>query len=96
MLQFQEPEHVAMMRESVARFVKNEMPRELAQQWDRDNHFPRDVHNKLVELGVMGLTVPEEYGGSGRDITATVAVIEELCSRSLAVGGGYINSACYA
>lgn len=96
MLQFQESEHVAMMRDTVVRFVRNEMPRELARQWDRDNHFPRDVHDKLVKLGMMGLTVPEEYGGSGRDITATAVVIEELCSRSLAVGGGYINSACYA
>ena len=95
-MQLHESEHVAMMRESVARFVKKEMPRELAKEWDARNYFPRDVHNKLVELGVMGLTVAEEYGGSGRDITATVAVIEELCTRSLSVGGGYINSACYA
>lgn len=96
MQQFHEPEHVAALRASIARFVEAEMPRELARQWDKENHFPRRVHEQLVALGAMGLTVAEEFGGSGRDITATVAVIEELCSRSLAVGGAYIQSACYA
>jgi alkylation response protein AidB-like acyl-CoA dehydrogenase len=96
MLQFQEPEHVGMLREVLKRFIAKEMTREKARQWDQDNHFPREVHDQLVELGMMGLTVPEEYGGSGRDITGTVVVIEELCSRSLSVGGAYIQSACYA
>ncbi len=44
----------------------------------------------------MGLTVPEEYGGSGRDIPATMMVIEELSRRSLAVSVPFIMSACYA
>lgn len=92
----QEPEHIAMIRDSVSSFIEHEMPRQLAQQWDKENYFPRDVYAKLVELGWMGLTVPEEYGGSGRDIMATVAVIEMLCSRSMAVGCAYIQSSCYA
>ena len=96
MLHFQDSEHVSMIRDTIERFVEKEMPRSLARQWDMDNYFPRDIHNKLVELGLMGLTVPEAYGGSGVDITATVMVIEHLCARSLAVGGGYIQSACYA
>ncbi|GAA4102330.1 acyl-CoA dehydrogenase family protein [Zhongshania borealis] len=96
MLHFQDSEHVSMIRDTIERFVEKEMPRSLARQWDNDNYFPRDIHNKLVELGLMGLTVPEAYGGSGVDITATVMVIEHLCARSLAVGGGYIQSACYA
>lgn len=85
-----------MIRNSLSAFVENEMPRHLAQKWDKENHFPQDVFNKLAELGWMGLTVPEEYGGSGRDILGTVAAIEELCSRSMAVACGYIQSTCYA
>lgn len=96
MQQFEEAEHIAMLRDTMQRFVAKEMPRELVGKWDKENYFPRDVHNKLAEIGVTGLTVPEEYGGSGRDITATIAVIEELCSRSMAVGCAYIQSACYA
>ncbi len=95
MEQFQEPEHIAILRDTVRRFVDNEMPRELAQAWDRDDHYPRDVFAKLCELGVAGLTVPEEFGGAGRDITATMVVIEELARRSMAVAVPYIMCACY-
>lgn len=91
-----EADHIAMLRDTMRRFIDKEMPRELAQKWDKENIFPRDVHDKLVALGLTGLTVAEEYGGSGRDITATIMVIEELCSRSMAVGCAYIQSTCYA
>ena len=89
-------EHLTMLRDTLRRFIENEMPRDRVSRWDKENRFPRDVHDKLVELGLTGLTVPEEYGGSGRDILATILVIEELCSRSMAVGCAYIQSSCYA
>ncbi len=91
-----EPEHVRMLRQSLRRFVAQEIPRELARQWDEDNHFPRDVFDKLAGLGVMGLTIPEEHGGAGRDIVATMVTIEELSRRSLAVSVPYVMAACYA
>lgn len=92
----QEPEHIQMLRDTLQRFIEREMPPQAARQWDRDNEFPVHIHRKLAELGLMGLTVPEEYGGGGRDIRATVVAIEMLCGRSMAVGGPYIQSACYA
>ena len=95
MEQFHEAEHIAILRDTLRRFVGNEMPRELAQAWDRDNHYPSDVFAKLCDLGVAGLTVPEEFGGAGRDITATMVVIEELSRRSMAVAVPYIMCACY-
>jgi alkylation response protein AidB-like acyl-CoA dehydrogenase len=95
MEQFHEAEHIAILRNTIRRFVANEMPREAAQAWDRDNHFPRDVFVKLCKLGVAGLTVPEKFGGAGRDITATMMVIEELSRRSMAVAVPYIMCACY-
>jgi alkylation response protein AidB-like acyl-CoA dehydrogenase len=93
---FDESEVVTALRESLARFVEREMPRAAAHDWDARNHFPRDVHRKLADLGVLGLTIPEEYGGVGRDIVATMIVIEELSRRSLAVAVPYIMAACYA
>jgi alkylation response protein AidB-like acyl-CoA dehydrogenase len=54
------------------------------------------VFDGLVELGVMGLTVPEEHAGAGRDIVAAMACIEELSKHSLAIAVPYIMSACYA
>ena len=95
-MDFQESELVTQLRETLTRFVEKEMPRSAVAKWDKDNHFPREVFNKLAELGLMGLTVPEEYGGSGRDIIATMVVIEELSRRSMAVAVPYIMATCYA
>lgn len=89
-------DELEQLRETLRRFIEKEMPREAARRWDANNEFPRDVFAKLAQLGVTGLTVPEEYGGAGRDIVATMAVIEELSRRSLAVSVPYIMSACYA
>lgn len=95
-MNFDEGEVVAALREALGRFIEKEMPRSAAADWDARNHFPRDVFKKLADLGVMGLTIPEEYGGVGRDIFATMVVIEELSRRSLAVSVPYIMAACYA
>lgn len=91
-----ESETILMLRDSLRKFVKHEMPRERAREWDRGDIFPADVFRKLAGLGVTGLTVPEAYGGSGQDIVATIATIEELSKRSLAVAVPYIMCACYA
>ncbi|NWK97449.1 acyl-CoA dehydrogenase [Sphingobium lactosutens] len=95
-MNFELPEHLEQLRNMLRRFVDKEMPRGAVAQWDADNHFPRDVFDKLAALGVMGMTVPEEYGGSGRDIIGTMMVIEELSRRSMAVAIPYIMAACYA
>jgi alkylation response protein AidB-like acyl-CoA dehydrogenase len=91
-----ETEDIAQLRQSLRRFVEREMPRHEAARWDHDNHFPRQVFAKLATLGVTGLSVPEQYGGAGRDIPAIMAVIEELSKRSLALSIPYIMCACYA
>jgi alkylation response protein AidB-like acyl-CoA dehydrogenase len=95
-MNFDESETVTALRQSLERFVEREMPRSAAALWDKDNHFPRDVYRKLADLGVLGLTIPEDYGGFGRDIVATMVTIEELSRRSLAVSVPYIMAACYA
>lgn len=91
-----ESDELEMLRESLRRFVVREMPRELARKWDREDIFPREVFRKLTEMGVTGLTVPEQYGGAGVKIVATMTTIEELSRRSLAIAVPYIMCACYA
>ena len=91
-----EPELAVQLRDTLRRFVAREMPREKAAEWDKANHFPREVMKGLADLGVLGLTFDETYGGVGRDITAAMVVIEELSKRSLAVSVPYIMAACYA
>ncbi len=91
-----EAPHHAELRTQIRRFVEMEMPREAVAKWDQDSEFPRAVFDKLAALGVMGAAIPEEYGGAGRDIVATMLVIEELARRSMAVAVPYIMCACYA
>ncbi|RQW36741.1 acyl-CoA dehydrogenase family protein [Novosphingobium sp. LASN5T] len=95
-MNFDESEIIGHLRATLERFVEKEMPRNLVAQWDKANNFPRDVFKKLADIGMMGLTVPEEHGGAGRDILATMIVIEELSRRSLAVSVPYIMATCYA
>ncbi|MFL6004590.1 MAG: acyl-CoA dehydrogenase family protein [Nocardioides sp.] len=49
-----------------------------AAQWDREHHFPVDVVQKMGQLGLFGLTAPEEYGGAGGDFTSLCVAIEEI------------------
>jgi alkylation response protein AidB-like acyl-CoA dehydrogenase len=84
------------LRDVVRRFVAEQMPRAAAAEWDRTAEFPRDIFDKLAQLGVMGLAIPESYGGMGRDVHATLMVIEELSKRSMAVAIPYIMASCYA
>ena len=95
-MNFTEPDHIQMLRDTLKKFIKNEMPKSLVSKWDQEDYFPKDVFKKLVDLGVTSLTVPEEYGGSGIDMVATIATIEELSSRSIGIASGFIQCACYA
>jgi alkylation response protein AidB-like acyl-CoA dehydrogenase len=57
-----------------------------AAAWDREHAFPRELLNRLGELGLMGVCVPEEYGGAGADFLAYVLVLEELSRADAGVG----------
>ena len=46
MNQFQEPEHVTMLRDTLRQFIEKEMPRDKVREWDKGDHFPREVFNK--------------------------------------------------
>jgi butyryl-CoA dehydrogenase len=75
------PEH-EQFRRSVRDFAQAEIAPHAA-QWDRDHHFPTDVVQKMGALGLMGLTAPEEYGGSGLagedgGFTSLCLAIEEI------------------
>jgi alkylation response protein AidB-like acyl-CoA dehydrogenase len=57
-----------------------------AAQWDREHHFPKEVFGKLAELGLMGVCVPEEYGGAGADFLSYILVLEEISRADAGVG----------
>jgi short-chain 2-methylacyl-CoA dehydrogenase len=70
------PEH-EQFRRTVRDFAEKEIAPH-AGQWDREHHFPVDVVQKMGQLGLFGLTAPEEYGGAGGDFTSLCVAIEEL------------------
>ncbi|MCP4007422.1 MAG: acyl-CoA/acyl-ACP dehydrogenase [bacterium] len=90
-----EPEHIGLLRETLRRFVAEEMKPEWVREWDREHRFPRELFRKLADLGVCGLTIDEEFGGAGRDLVAAVAVIEELCRAGSFAAGPFIHCAFY-
>jgi alkylation response protein AidB-like acyl-CoA dehydrogenase len=57
-----------------------------AAAWDRDHGFPRELIGKLGELGLMGVCIPEEYGGAGADFLSYILVLEELSRADAGVG----------
>lgn len=94
-LERDEPGHIAELRRQLRRFVTQKAPRELRRQWDREHTWPRDLFRELADMGLCGLTVPEEYGGQGQDILAAVAVIEELSRAGAFLAGPFIHCAFY-
>ena len=70
------PEH-EQFRRTVRDFADKEIAPH-AGQWDREHHFPVDVVQKMGQLGLFGLTAPEEYGGADGDFTSLCVAIEEL------------------
>jgi alkylation response protein AidB-like acyl-CoA dehydrogenase len=57
-----------------------------AADWDREHRFPHELFPKLAELGLMGVCVPEEYGGAGADFVSYILVLEELSRADAGVG----------
>ncbi|SFG75940.1 Acyl-CoA dehydrogenase, middle domain [Desulfotomaculum arcticum] len=74
-----------MMRDMVRKLAQNEIA-PLAAEIDRDHRFPRENIEKMAELGLMGVPIPEEYGGAGCDFLSYIITIEEI-SRACASTG---------
>ena len=81
-------ESLTLLRETVQRFAADEIkPR--AVSIDRDNEFPMDLWGKMGDLGLLGITVSEPYGGSNMGYLAQVIAIEEISRASASVGLSY-------
>jgi len=81
-------ETIDMLRDAVRQFAQGELaPR--AAQIDRDNEFPMDMWRKFGDMGLLGMTVAEEYGGTNMGYLAHVVAMEEISRASASVGLSY-------
>ncbi|MEX1074338.1 MAG: isovaleryl-CoA dehydrogenase [Burkholderiales bacterium] len=88
LLRFDQGETIDMLRETVQEFAAKEIaPRAAA--IDATNQFPPDLWKKLGSLGLLGVTVEEEYGGSGLGYLAHIVAMEEISRASASVGLSY-------
>lgn len=76
-MNFDFTEEQDMLRSTVRSFVDKEIIPNIS-EWDRQGKFDPAIFNKLSELGLMGVCIPEEYGGSGMDYNSLAIVCEEL------------------
>src|SRR5260221_2847619 len=70
------PEH-ELLRDTVRQFALEKVA-PVAEELDREHRFPYEIVAGLAELGLLGMTIPEEYGGAGTDTPSYAIAIEEL------------------
>jgi alkylation response protein AidB-like acyl-CoA dehydrogenase len=94
-MDFELPEHARDLRRTVREFCEREV-RAQARDWDRSGQFPRETVRKLGQLGMLGLSLPEEYGGAALDMISIATVVEEIArwDGSLALTVASHNGLC--
>ena len=78
-------EEVDMLRETVMQFAQKHIA-PIAEDVDRENEFPQHLWRELGNLGLLGITVSEEYGGSEMSYLAHLVAVEEISRASASVG----------
>ena len=87
-LNFQLGEDIDALRDAVRDFAQAEIA-PLAADTDRNDQFPMHLWQKMGELGVLGITVPEAYGGAGMGYLAHMIAMEEISRASASIGLSY-------
>ena len=78
-------ENQKIITETISTFVKREITPNMY-DWDEKQYFPKDLFKKFGELGMMGILVPEEYGGSGLTYDEYVTIISEVSQTCGSIG----------
>jgi len=81
-------ETIDLLRDAVEDFAQSEIA-PLAAEIDRSNEFPNELWRKLGDMGLLGITVPETYGGSAMGYLAHIVAMEEISRASASVGLSY-------
>lgn len=84
---FMEKEH-HLLKSSVYEWARDYLG-PIAEEIDRTDKFPDDIFKQMGELGLLGITIPQKYGGAGMDILSALIVVEEISRISPAVALSY-------
>lgn len=96
-MRFELTESQRLVYQAVSEFAAQRV-RPRAARWDREGVFPHEMVPELAELGLLGLAVPEEYGGSGMDTVSSALAVERIAwgDGSLGLAVASHNSLCTA
>ncbi|MGB1541617.1 MAG: acyl-CoA dehydrogenase family protein, partial [Cycloclasticus sp.] len=81
-------DEVDELRDAVRKFADGEIA-PLAESVDQKNEFPNELWPVFGEMGLLGMTIPEEYGGTGLNYLSHLVVMEELSRASASIGLSY-------
>src|SRR5262245_43331624 len=98
-MNFELDEEQRQIRATIANFAEREI-KPFSTRWDKDSHFPRDVLEKIGELGFLGVAFPERFGGGEAGSLAQALVVEGFsrydasigltCAAHMALSSGHI------
>src|SRR5947208_6125899 len=82
----EETDEQRAIREMVRQFADEQiLPR--GEHYDHEDEFPEPIVEQMKELGLFGVTIPEEYGGMGLDLTTYAMIVEELSRGWISISG---------
>lgn len=94
-MDFELTEDQRLIRNTIRDFIQKECPDKLVREMDEKHEVPSELLNKLADIGVCGLTIPQEYGGTGPNLIAALIIEEELARQWPALAWFYVFSAFY-
>ncbi len=75
-MDFELSEHHALLRDNLRHFFRERVAK-AAREWDEAERFPSEIVPELAEMGLLGIKIPEQYGGAGLDMSAYAIAVEE-------------------
>ena len=94
-MEFELTKQQQMIKKSIAEFIKKECPLEYILEQDEKKQFPEELWGKLADNGYLGISIPEEYGGTGGGIVDLTLAIEEMAKGCFSVAFGFFLSVCF-
>lgn len=83
------------LRRTLRTFFEKEAPIDVMASHDREERFPTEIYAKMAELGLCGINIPEEYGGSAADMVTTCVVVEEVARAGATLTYAYVPTVTF-